>query len=421
MSVQFESEAKLAEYIDAKSAAYIKGAIEAWEKKAGGPVQLTAPGTDHLVSSDELTNDITRRTDSIAKEINSGYHDPRFTPGLMQSENYRVLVTKWVHGMVDREARNTEWREAIKQLGEYEAVYNPGRSKTIDSGSGSAGAEFMPVGFEREIWHRIGVYNQMRTLARVMPVTGKITFPSSTTRATAYYTAPVTAPAGQSGLASASVTIDPHKLICWDEVDKKLFYASTVDLTDFLASTFAEALAYAELYYFTNGNGTNQPSGFANHTAYSSVTAVSLETGLVLAWNDLINLEYTPDAKYRMFGAYQLSTNALKLVCKLQDADKRPIWTRPVEGKPGLINGYPYVLNETIPGTIALSGLNTTEIYFGDWKAYVIGDMKTLALEMSDQAGDSFKNDTVYVKMVAYNDGKLRDQAAIDYLTGVHH
>ena len=75
----------------------------------------------------------------------------------------------------------------------------------------------------------------------------------------------------------------------------------------------------------------------------------------------------------------------------------------------------------TSTGNISISGANTTEIYFGDWKAYLIGDLKQIAFEMSDQAGDAFKNDSVYVKSVCYNDGKLRDEAAIDYLTAVHH
>lgn len=421
MSVQFESEAKLAEYIDAKSAAFIKGALEAWEKKAGGPVQVTAPGTDQLIGSDELKKDISKRTDSIAKEISSGYHDPRFMPGPMQSETYRILVTKWVHGMINAEARNQGWRDAVKQINEYDASYYPGHLKTIASNGTGTGAEFMPVGFDKEIWQRIGKYNTMRLLANVVPVAGKVDFPSGTTRARAYYTAPAAAPAGQSGLTSAKVTVDPNKLICWDEVDKKLFYATDVDLADYLARSFSEAIAYEELDRFTNGTGSGQPSGFANHTVYPSVTAVSLETGLVLKWDDLTNLEDTPDPKYQMYGAYQVSRAALKLIKKIKDADGRPIWNRPVEGAPGLINGYPYHRNETISGAIALSGLNTTEIYFGDWAAYIIGDMKRLALEMSDQAGNAFVNDTIYVKLVTYNDGKLRDQAAIDYLTGVHH
>lgn len=424
MANLFENKEAFDSYIDTRSAQMAKGFIEAWEKKHGDKLNVPAPVTPgEVISSEEAKKDLDQRMISHQKDLMSGVIvDRHFLPGLMQSEDYRILCTKWVRGYVDKDFRGTaEFRETCKRLADYDAISNPDRAKTIDSATGAAGAEFMPIGFESEIWHRVGIYNQMRQLARVLPVAGKVTLPSSATRATAYYTAPATGPAGQSGLVSASITLDPHKLIVWDEVDKKLFYASSVDLTDFLASTFAEAIAYCELDKFTNGTGTNQPTGFANHTAYASVTAVTLEVGLTVSWNDLINLEFTPDAKYRMFGVYQLSTNALKLVAKLKDSDERPIWSRPAEGRPGLINGYPYVLNETISGTISISGANTSEIYFGDWKSYVIGDMKKLGLEMSDQAGDAFKNDSVYVKMVAYNDGELRDQAAIDYLTAVHH
>ena len=401
----------------------VVASIEAWQAKAkanGDKLQVADPRSGQTVDADELLREEKAKAVSRIRAIEEKQFDPKFTSGLMQSGEYRRLVTDWFKGMFDpRYGKSREWRDTAEKLAEFEPTAE--RQKTISSASTGYGAEFMPTGFEKEIWMRVGQYNVLRQVASVVPVAGKTTFPASTTRATSYYTASATAPSGQSGLASSNVTIDPHKLIVWDEVDKKLFYAGGVDLTDYLATAFADGHGYTELYYMTNGTGTNQPSGFANHTAYSSVTAVTLETGLTLAYNDLINLEFTPDAKYRAYGVYMMSTNALKLAAKLKDTTNQPIWTRAAEGRPQLLNGYPVYLNETILANISISGANTTEIYFGDFKAYLIGEMKAISFEMSDQAGDAFKNDSVYVKTTCYNDGKLRDQAAIDYLTAVHH
>ncbi len=401
----------------------VVASIEAWQKKAnanGERLTVQDPKSGNLVDSEELLREERAKQASRIKSIEDGKFDPTFTAGLMQSGEYRRLVTDWFRGHLDKGYGGTkEWRDTCARLAQFEPTNE--RAKTISSASSGYGAEFMPTGFEKEIWMRVGQYNVLRQVASVVPVAGKVTFPASTTRATAYYTASATAPAGQSGLASSNVTIDPHKLIVWDEVDKKLFFAGGIDLTDYLATAFSDGMGYTELYYMTNGSGTNQPSGFANHTAYSSVTAVTLETGLTLAYADLVNLEFTPDAKYRNFGVYMMPTNGLKLATKLKDTTGQPIWTRAAEGRPDLLNGYPVYLNETILANISISGANTTEIYFGDFKAYIIGELKQISFEMSDQAGDSFKNDSVYVKTTAYNDGKLRDQAAIDYLTAVHH
>lgn len=401
----------------------VMSTLEAWQEKAkanGDKLQARDPRSGQTVDADELIREERAKSVSRIKAIEEKSFDPRFTSGLMQSGEYRRLVTDWFKGMFDHGyGKTAEWRDTAAKLAEFEPTAE--RQKTISSASATSGAEFMPTGFEKEIWMRVGNYNVLRQVATVVPVAGKVTFPTSTTRATSYYTASTTAPAGQSAIVSGNVTIDPHKLIVWDEVDKKLFYAGGVDLTDYLATAFADGIGYTELYHMTNGSGTNQPSGFANHTAYSSVTAVTLETGLTLAYADLVNLEFTPDSKYRQFGAYMMSTAAMKLATKLKDTTGQPIWTRAAEGRPQLLNGYPVFLNETILANISISGANTTEIYFGDWKAYLIGDLKQIAFEMSDQAGDAFKNDSVYVKSVCYNDGKLRDEAAIDYLTAVHH
>ena len=401
----------------------VMSTLEAWQEKAkanGDKLQVRDPHSGQTVEADELIREEKAKAVSRIRSIEEQQFDPRFSSGLMQSGEYRRLVTDWFKGMFDHGyGKTAEWRDTAAKLAEFEPTAQ--RQKTISSASSGYGAEFMPTGFEKEIWMRVGQYNVLRQVCSVVPVAGKTTFPASNTRATAYYTASATAPAGQSALASANVTIDPHKLIVWDEVDKKLFYAGGVDLTDYLATAFADGIGYTELYYMTNGSGTNQPSGFANHAAYSSVTAVTLETGLTLAYNDLINLEFTPDAKYRQFGSYMMSTAALKLATKLKDSTGQPIWTRAAEGRPQLLNGYPVYLNETILANISISGANTTEIYFGDFKAYIIGELKQVSFEMSDQAGDAFKNDSVYVKTTCYNDGKLRDQAAIDYLTAVHH
>lgn len=399
--------------------AWVIGVLEE-HAKAHPETQARNPETGEIGDIKEILEVLKFQHAERKGLIASRVIDPRFHNDLMQDETYRIAATKWMRGLVDRPFRtNGEYKRAADYLLKFET--NEDRCKDWDAATAGSGGSFVPTGFLREVWSRAGVYNQLRLLATVFPVTGKIQAPTGTGRPTSYWPGENTAPESQAtGITTGSINLDPQELVTYLILSNKLFMTSGIDLTDFLARKFTEGLAYEELNKMTNGDGDGCPKGFANHTAYASVTAVSLETAGTLAFNDLTNLEFALGQEYVPFASYMVSRKALKTISKLQDENKMPVWTRNVEGRPSLINGYPYVVNPLISEAIEISGVNRTEIYFGDWAAYYVAMLQDLKFAVSDTAGDAFIKEQLYVKLVEYVDGQLADQNGLVYLTGVN-
>ena len=395
--------------------------INEWAMKSPNAL-ARHPDTGELTPLSELVTELKHIRNERMSRIASKQIDPRFSNDLMQDEGYRIAVTTWVKGQIDRSFRGDDnYKRACDALLKYELSDEDRMKERIKDwsvGTAGSGGSLVPTAFYREVWTRIGLYNQLLNVATVLPTTGKIQVPTGTGRATAYYPGENTTPSGDAGLTTGSITLDPNPLIAYLKLSRKLFEANGIDMTDFLARKFSEGLAYKMLYEMTNGDGDDCPTGFANHTAYSSVTAVSLAS-TSFSFDDLINLEFAINEEYAPFCAYMLSRKGLKQTAKLKDQDDNPIWNRPAEGRPGLLNGQPYIVNSTISNTIDISGENTTEIYWGDWQAYHVAVMQDMRLALSDQAGTAFLDEQVWVKMTAYNDGQLADENAIVYLSGV--
>jgi len=406
-NMKFATQADLDKYIEDQ-------VQELWVEKAK---EAEGKSGEMMNKAFEILNQVNTMRDK--SEIRNW--DKRFKSQALQSERYRLDCSKWICGLVHPETKDQGYKDAVKRIedadGEAGTIARE-RVKVLTAGGAGTGAEFVPTGFRDEIWMRVGAYNVMRQVSTVMPVAGKMTLPSSAARANAYYTGENVAPAAASGVATANATLDPERLVAYDTYSKKWFLMSGIDVTQFLAKKFAEAIAYKECYQFTNGTGVAMPNGFTA-VGYAAVSSVAM-AGATLAYGDLISLEDDLDAKYWPYALYMFSKKGFTETKKLVDTTGQPIWTRAAEGEPAQVNGYKYVVNECISETYGTSGAYTTRIYFGDFEAYHIGDLQVLTMGTSDSAGtDDFIKDNIKLKIVSYNDGLLLDEAAINYLTGV--
>lgn len=158
-------------------------------------------------------------------------------------------------------------------------------------------------------------------------------------------------------------------------------------LETWLASALGERIGRALAPYLVSGTGTNQPQGLVN-AATIGVTAAGVAA---ITYDELIDLEYSVNAAYRVNAKYVFADQAFKVVRKLKDADGRPLWVPiPAPGFPATINGYPYSVEYSMaaPAAAARSAI------FGDIKqAFTVRQVKAATLvTLKERYADFLQN-----------------------------
>lgn len=409
--MKFENEQALKDYLAPMITDAVKRAVSALAPEAPkmgpnakGPaaVEVVTDELDNLKASvaDEMGID-THRVKLIGEQV---YHTKQ-----MNDPRFYKQVSDFLKGQILPERMLTP---AMREAHEKAA-------KAMSVGTNSAGGYLVPTEFRAEVLYEMGNYTQVRQMCRVIPMdSAKLDFPTVTARPTAYAPGENTA-ITESQPTLGNVPLSANLIGVLVPMSRTLAASKKLDVVALLRDLIAEELSYKEEYYFVNGNGTNQPKGFRD-TSYTGVTSVSMDSSS-LAWPDLVQLMFSVAQKYRRrgAGAFALSSTALQIVMSLKDSADRPIWTPPQDELPGTILGKPYYELEQIPTTLGSSPNYTTEIWFGQFKHYVIGDLEEFSVEASTEAGDAFAKHQLWVKATEQVDGQLGTEAALAYLTGV--
>lgn len=140
-----------------------------------------------------------------------------------------------------------------------------------------------------------------------------------------------------------------------------------------LQPDFVQAFAAAENTAFTTGTGTNQPQGVVTG-ATTGVTAASATT---IDPNELFDLFFALDYKYRPNARWMMNDATIKAIAKLTDAQDRYLIQPGLNGDPaGSLLGHPIVTNNSM-ATIAASA---KVALFGDFSYFWIGDRDGLQI-----------------------------------------
>ena len=154
-----------------------------------------------------------------------------------------------------------------------------------------------------------------------------------------------------------------------DELDD-----TDVNLTQYLAESFAQAYAQLEDTAFIKGTGHNnlQPEGILNGDMVARFTSGGVGT---LEADDLIKLAYQVPAQYRRQGSYIVNSQIELLMRLMKDNNGQYLWQPSLQaGKPATFNGKPVYNQEDVDGEVA-AGKEVA--IFGDYKAgYRILDRK---------------------------------------------
>jgi HK97 family phage major capsid protein len=150
---------------------------------------------------------------------------------------------------------------------------------------------------------------------------------------------------------------------------------SAFDIEAWLGQRFGERFGRAMEAYYTTGTGAQgspaQPLGLLTAIEASGVTPIiatgaSSNTGSSaqtysnsIGSVDLVNLEHGVDPSYRRGARYMFNDTTLGSLQSLLDKYGRPLWTPSVQvGAPAMINGYPYIINQSMPSIAAAAKPN---------------------------------------------------------------
>lgn len=293
-----------------------------------------------------------------------------------------------------------------------------GQIRDLSEGTDADGGYLVPTDLRSLITRKINDRAVFRTSgATVIPMnTDKMDNPFESTQVTTYWV-DENAEITQSDPAFGNEQLQIHTLAGLSRMSRQLVSDAKVNILDVIVDMFVQAIAREEDDKFMVGTGTLQPKGLR---AYS-IGSVA-QSGTNLEYDDLTALVYEADEGYRNdpTACFLMHKDAIKLITGLKDSANRPIFGAGdiSKGLPATLLGYPIREMNAIPTNLG-AGSNTTEIYFGAMRYYLIGDREQVGVETSTQEGDSFKKHRMAVKVYERVDGRLGLTDAFKKLTGV--
>lgn len=160
----------------------------------------------------------------------------------------------------------------------------------------------------------------------------------------------------------------------------ELLQDSEVDVESLVNGRLAERLGRITNTHYTTGTGTGQPNGVVTAAGVGK-TGLSGQTTSII-YDDLVDLQHSVDAQYRLNGKCKFMMNDLSLrnIRKVKDSAGRPLFVpgydSAVAGAPDFLMGNEIVINNDV----AVMAANAKSVLFGDFNYYIIRDVMGLTL-----------------------------------------
>lgn len=274
--------------------------------------------------------------------------------------------------------------------------------RALVEGTDSEGGYLVPEELRTEVFRVLPDMAVMRNLARVLPMSSDtLKLNSLSARPTAYWTGEYQSKSTTSAEFS-EITLNPNDLVCLLPISEQLLADANINLVQFITQLFAEAIGLAEDKAFFTGSGNGQPKGI------SQETIATIDAGGNANFDDLIDLvdavpsRVTSSPKAAFVG-HRRAKSAFR---KMKDSDGNYIWRDGGSSSnnngetvrlPSTIYGYPFYEQNDLP---------QSELYFGDWSMYIIGDRQTMAVSTTTEGGDAWRRNAMEIKAVERVDGQ---------------
>lgn len=297
--------------------------------------------------------------------------------------------------------------------------------KTLTIGTDEDGGYVVPTEFIPELIQEMTNAQSIRNLVRVMPVSrqsGSVPVLVSGTTLVNIAEAGSYTPSG-GGSAQPKFGKVNYNISKWGgiiPVSSELSEDAFLDIGRLIMDVFLEAARNTENAQCLAGTGGTSeapaPLGiFGAGNGYIAKTAAATP-----GYDDLIGVYYGLGAAYRTAASWLMNTNAIMLMAKLKDDQKRPLFVPdPRQLGEFTILGKPVNVFDEI-ASVANEGTTTTQIGFGNWKsAYYLFDRRQLTMLSTNIGGDSFNTGTIGNRVDERFDGRPADKKAAVILGGV--
>lgn len=287
-------------------------------------------------------------------------------------------------------------------------------------GTGTSGGLLVPTTVADSIVSKMNYISPLRQIATVISnMPAQLQLPSENALPQAYW-----ATEGAAVTASGSVfdpnLLTPFKAMGFDSFTSEVLQdaATNPSIQNYVEQRFAIALALLENQAFVNGDGTGKPFGFRSSAITPNAVAQTATTVGSLAYADLTNLKYSLKTGYRSRAVYVTSSAGAQKLENLKDTQGRPLFLPSVrEGMPDLLLGRPIYIVDEVPSNLG-AGTNATEIWFGLFDNYFIGDRAGIQIDYGTNGSD-FANDMISLRMKKRVAGRPVIGEAFSKLTGV--
>lgn len=265
-------------------------------------------------------------------------------------------------------------------------------------GSGTGGGILVPTTVADSIVSKMQYISPIRQISTVISnMPAQLQLPSENSIAQAYWVAEG-APGTDSGEVFDPNLLTPFKAAGLDSFTSEVIAdaATNPSIQNYVEQRFAIALALLENAAFAGGTGSGMPWGFRS----SAITPNSVaQAGDTLGYTDVTGLKYSLKTAYRQMAVFAVSSEAAQALENVRDNYGRPIWREGLaEDTPARLLGRPVYVVDEIPSNLG-SGSNQTEIWYGVFKNYFIGDRGALRVDYGTN-GTDFANDKISLRML---------------------
>ena len=262
--------------------------------------------------------------------------------------------------------------------------------------------------------------------ARPVPMPdGNLTTRKKTAGSTAGYVGERTA-APATGVEVGVNAMSAKRLRALVPISNGLIRRSSMAVQTMIRDDLVEGVAVTEDQQFLRGVGSaTAPAGIRSLMAAGNVLTMTGTGTLAEVDNDLGRLELAVmNANIPMITpGYIVSARTLKFLERLRDGNGNKVYPEIADGRLGM---FPIDWSTSVPDNLG-AGTDESEIYFGDFAQFNIGETERIAIAASDVAAyddngtirAAFSNDETVVRLIAEHDTQLRHDTAFSRLDEV--
>lgn len=286
--------------------------------------------------------------------------------------------------------------------------------RALVEGTTTEGGFLVPEELRTEIFRVLPDVSVMRRIGRVIPMaTDTLLLNSLSARPSAYWTAEYASKSTTSA-EFYQVALHPNDLVCLLPVSEQLLADANINLVTFIIELFTEAIGMAEDNAFFTGNGTGRPRGISIEAIASAACGGLMDFDNIIHLIDLVPQRAAQSPRAAFVGHRFVK----RLARTLKDNNNNYIWRDSAQGRmsgqterlPDTLYGYPFYEQ---------NDLAQSELYFGDWSNYIIGDRQAITVQTTTEGGDAWRRNAVEIKAVERVDGRAVILSPFAKLTGV--